>query len=61
MVEGGYAILTYLRLDIVSRVIQFNETIDRSLGYQQGEKLLCLNVEEAYNDFRKKMENTCKE
>lgn len=45
----------------MSRVIQFNETIDRSLGYQQGEKLLCLNVEEAYNDFRKKMENTCKE
>lgn len=47
MFKGGYAILTYLRLDIVSTVIQINEAVDRSLGCQQGEKLLCLNVVEA--------------
>lgn len=38
--------MTYLRLDIVSRAIQINDAIDKSLGCQPGEKLLCVSVAE---------------
>lgn len=45
----------------MSRIIQISETVDKSLGCQPGEKLLCLNAVEDKNTLRKQMENTCKE
>lgn len=44
----------------MSGIIQINEAVNKSLGRQQGEELLFLNVLEAQNSFRKQMENTCK-
>lgn len=51
--------MTYLWLDIASRLIQIDETVDRSLGCQQGEKLFLSGVE-ALKWFLKRAEKPCK-